>query len=92
MQKWIDEGIPNTFWISGFFFTQSFLTGILQNYARKHKIAIDELKYDFTIIGVSFQFLYSQDVITTLERPNIAPITAIEIGEPENIAINPIIA
>jgi dynein heavy chain len=50
MQKWIDEGIPNTFWISGFFFTQSFLTGILQNYARKHKIAIDELKYDFTIM------------------------------------------
>lgn len=51
MQKWIDEGIPSTFWISGFFLTNSFLTGILQNYARKNKLPIDELTWDFEVMN-----------------------------------------
>jgi len=47
MTNWIDRGIPPSYWISGFFFPQGFLTAALQNYARKHTFPIDTIAFSF---------------------------------------------
>ena len=48
--EWISYGRPTVFWISGFFFTQSFLMGVLQEYARELSLPIDTLELQFEVL------------------------------------------
>uniref|UniRef100_A0A3P8R8F5 Uncharacterized protein n=1 Tax=Astatotilapia calliptera TaxID=8154 RepID=A0A3P8R8F5_ASTCA len=50
IQTWITRGQPKSLWISGFFFPQGFLTGVLQNHARRYSLPIDELNFRFSVV------------------------------------------
>ena len=52
MNDWLTGGQPASFWLSGFFFPQGFMTGALQTHARKHMIAIDHLSFAFKVLDV----------------------------------------
>ncbi|SCU71914.1 Cytoplasmic dynein 2 heavy chain (DYNC2H1), putative [Trypanosoma equiperdum] len=44
-RDWNDNGMPMSFWISGFFFPQGFLTGVLQAHSRENMIPIDDIRF-----------------------------------------------
>lgn len=51
IQTWMNKGLPNSSWLSGLFFPQTFLTGTLQTHARRFNLPIDSLRIDFEILS-----------------------------------------
>lgn len=49
LSQWAANGPPASFWLSGFFFPQAFLTGTLQNFARKYQLPVDTLAFSFRV-------------------------------------------
>jgi dynein heavy chain len=50
LQDWFEsKAYPANYWISGFYFTQAFLTGTKQNFARRHGLPIDECQYETVV-------------------------------------------
>ena len=52
-QNWVDDGPPVIFKMPSFFFVQAFMTGCMQNYARKYTIPIDTIDFDFEFIAAA---------------------------------------
>lgn len=50
LDSWLMDKPPPIFWVSGFYFTQAFLTGTMQNFARREKIPIDSVAFDFAVM------------------------------------------
>ena len=49
IQTWYEQNKPPVFWISGFYFPQAFITGVMQNHARKYQLPIDTVTYGYGI-------------------------------------------
>ena len=49
MRLWLENGAPAAYVMSYFFFPQGFMTGTLQNHARKYQLPIDQLNFRFEV-------------------------------------------
>jgi dynein heavy chain len=52
IREWLNNKAPLSYWMSGFYFPQGFLTGVLQTHARQYKIPIDTLSFKFKVLAI----------------------------------------
>ena len=57
LDDWVSTGPPLSYWLSGLFFPQGFLTSVLQVYSRDRAVAIDLLQFETETVP-----LYEQEV------------------------------
>lgn len=84
--QWVNKGAtqaPQLFWISGFFSTQSFLTAVLQQFARKNKVEIDLLSFEFKFLDGTEQ-QDNTDYENEIFREQIAKTRGLVIQRPED--------
>ena len=60
LKKWIDEGYPKVYWLSGFTYPTGFLTAVLQTTARKNSVPIDTLSFEFQVVNMDEEELALQ--------------------------------
>lgn len=58
--SWLTNGPPKSYWISGLFFPQGFMTAVKQTHSRTHSIAVDILK-----VGCKFTTFRPQEIQTS---------------------------
>lgn len=55
MRGWLEEGMPMSYWIPGFFFPQGFKTAALQMHARANGLEIDKLTFKTNVLSGLFE-------------------------------------
>jgi hypothetical protein len=69
IREWLNNKAPHSYWMSGFYFPQGFLTGVLQSHARQYKIPIDSLSFKFKVLALEKEKLQAApEVIIILCR------------------------
>ena len=55
IDSWLEDGEPPAYWLSGLYFPQGFMTGVLQNHSRRYHIAIDTLSFKYNIFKTAHE-------------------------------------